>query len=232
MNNINQRPCGNVGRPDIFEKYKHLYDAPVVRPQPSDYVIDYFKEARGLSFIDVGAYDGLTWSNSLPLEEFYGWTGICVEPNSKPFEKRRAHRKCICLNIALADTEAEMKFLEIEGHAEMLSGLISTYDKRHVERVKNETLSYRDKINLRPIKCRTIASLASEYQIKKVDFLSVDTEGSELNVIKGIDLSQLEISLICLECNYGVGEVAVFMKSRGYEFTEKIAGDAFFRKSA
>ena len=52
-------------------------------------------------FVDVGAYDGITLSNTFILEKHLGWSGICIEPNPEAFEKLRANRSCICFPSAL-----------------------------------------------------------------------------------------------------------------------------------
>ena len=66
---------------------------PIPRPQPSDFVNYYFKNVKTGFFIDVGANDGVIWSNTLGLEtreEF--WTGICIEPHPDMFKELTKHK--------------------------------------------------------------------------------------------------------------------------------------------
>lgn len=68
-----------------------------------DMVVDrFFKGARGLTFVDVGGYDGVTGSNTLFLEQRKGWTGLLVEPVPAMFEKAQEVRDCPCLPVAVA----------------------------------------------------------------------------------------------------------------------------------
>src|SRR5579859_1429704 len=52
-------------------------------------------------FVDVGAYDGVTLSNTYFLETTRGWTGVCFEPNPATFEQLRAKRSCVCENVGV-----------------------------------------------------------------------------------------------------------------------------------
>jgi hypothetical protein len=66
----------------------------------------FFKSKDGQGyFVDVGAYDGVTFSNSLFFERHLGWSGICIEPLPAAFEKLRGSRTAVCLNCAVADRE-------------------------------------------------------------------------------------------------------------------------------
>src|SRR5947207_13570279 len=68
---------------------------------------NFFRGKRGGVFLDIGAYDGETLSNTLFFEKTMGWTGLCVEPLPAAFAKLRATRKAVCENISVADFEGE-----------------------------------------------------------------------------------------------------------------------------
>jgi hypothetical protein len=55
--------------------------------QQSDFVLNYFNKQRGGFFIDVGANDGITESNTFDLENNYDWRGICIEPHPVAYAK-------------------------------------------------------------------------------------------------------------------------------------------------
>jgi FkbM family methyltransferase len=217
---------------DIFtdSKYSYLYPDGAPRPQPSDFVVEFFKDKKDGIFIDVGASDGLTWSNSLTLEVNYNWTGLCIEPHPSAFKKLIECRTNKCLNCAVSKTEGVVDFLVIEGYAEMLSGLVDCYDQRHVERIRREVDTHGDKINVVKIDSIPLTKILNSNNIKRVDYLSVDTEGSEISVMDSIDLSQLDINLISLECNYDLEELNSYMNNKGYKFLQKICCDAFYTK--
>ena len=86
-------------------------------------------------FLDIGANDGKTFSNSLLFEE-NGWEGICVEPHPEIFKQLDAHRKCHLINACVSDTDGIVKFMMIEGPENMLSGIVDFFDDHHMERIQ------------------------------------------------------------------------------------------------
>jgi len=217
---------------DIYNhpKYKHLYDCIAPRPQPPDFALHYFNNAENLTFIDIGANDGVTWSNSLSMEINYGWNGICIEPHPVAYKKLIQNRSCKCLNLAVSDSDLELDFLVIEGKAEMLSGLIKDFHPEHKNRINEEVARNNDKAYKQKVHSKPLHLILKENNIDKVNYLSIDTEGSELSIIKGIDFSKTNIDLISLEVNYEIEPTNQLMNSVGYKFLNKICGDAFYIK--
>ena len=217
---------------DIFTdpQYKHLYDCVPPRPQPSDFAVSFFKGKTGLTFVDVGANDGITWSNSLPFELNYNWNGLCIEPHPQAFKRLKQNRKCKCLNLAISNTNEEVSFIVVEGQAEMLSGIARYYDSRHKNRLVNEVDNNKDKAYKQKIFAKSLQAVLDENNIKEVNYLSIDTEGSEVAVIEGIDFSKTHIDLISMEVNYEIEPTCDVMIKKGYKFLQKVCGDAFFTK--
>lgn len=217
---------------DIFndEKYRHLYGGGAPRPQPSDFAAYFFNGKKDGFFLDIGANDGITWNNTLTFELNFNWDGICIEPHPKAFEKLLKNRKCKSLNCAISDKSGEFDFLFIDGDAEMLSGLVDKFDSRHVERVNDEVKKNNDKTIVSKVQCNTLSEILDQYGKSKVDYLSIDTEGSEMQIVNCIDFSKIDITLISMEVNYELDPVNDFMKSKKYKFLQKICGDAFYLK--
>lgn len=218
---------------DIYtdSKYSYLYPTGAPRPQPSDFVTQYFNGKREGVFVDVGANDGITWSNSLSLEVNFNWKGICIEPHPGAFLKLIKNRNnATNLNCAVSKNEEELDFMVIDGYAEMLSGLVSTYDQQHLQRIKQETSAHGDTVTVTKIKCKSLTSILNENNISHVDYLSVDTEGAEISVIESIDFNQHTYDLISLECNYDPIPMHNLMQSKGFSFLQKICSDNFYKK--
>ena len=71
-----------------------------------DKIVDeYFRGKRHGVFVDIGAYDGLTFSNTLMLERERDWTGICIEPLPDIFAELRKNRRCICVQACIGNRE-------------------------------------------------------------------------------------------------------------------------------
>jgi hypothetical protein len=83
----------------------------------------------------------------------------------------------------------KVKFTQIEGYSEMLNGISEKYDQRHLERINNALLIKGGKkgeieVNMIPL---------DEIKNKKNDFISIDTEGNEFDIINSINFDLLEV---------------------------------------
>src|SRR4030095_6950761 len=113
---------------------------------------NFFRGKRGGVFVDIGAYDGETFSNSLFFERTMGWTGLCVEPLPSAFQKLKATRKAICENVCVAEFEgAHLRFMQ------QLSVARTTHTA-HVTR---------------------LSKLLDKHKLFHIDYCSIDTEGAE-----------------------------------------------------
>jgi FkbM family methyltransferase len=171
-------------------------------------------------FVDVGAHDGKTYNNTLFFEETYKWTGINIEPIPNVYKTLQNNRpSCINLNCAISNSDNITKdFMINTGYTEMLSGLIETYDERHLSRIKNEALEHNCSMTIVKVVTRTLESIFLENNMSNVNFLSIDTEGSEFDVIKSINFNKVFIDVICFENNYDdVSEPIIeYLQAKGY----------------
>lgn len=97
-----------------------------------------FNGKREGVFVDIGAHDGVSFSNTYFFEKSLGWKGICVEPIPEVFERLKNNRTAICFQGCICDKYETASFLRVKGYAEMLSGILENYDPKHVERIHNE----------------------------------------------------------------------------------------------
>src|SRR5260370_42436012 len=79
---------------------------------PDLLVLEALAGQRGGFFLDSGASNGVRFSNTLLLEESFGWRGICVEPNELFFRELTKNGKCYCLNCCLYDHDASVVVVE------------------------------------------------------------------------------------------------------------------------
>jgi len=190
----------------------------------------YFKNKQAGVFVDVGAHDGITYSNSKYFESI-GWTGLCVEPIPNIFDQLKANRKCICENYAISDNEGEDDFLLVHGYAEMLSGLVKEYEPKHVGRIDGEIHHYGGSKEIIKVKTVTLQTLLDKHNISSIDFLSLDTEGNELKVLKTIDFNKVNIFAISLENNYKDEKIRNFLVEKGFTHIKSLDVDDIFIKN-
>ena len=177
-------------------------------------------------FVDIGAHDGRTFSNSLYLENL-GWTGVAVEPMPHLFEKLTESRKCICINGCIAQSAGKKTFRSIDGYAEMLSGLVDEYDPKHLARIDREIEEHGGSYTDFEVDCFEFNKLMDGLGIHKIDYLSIDVEGVELKVLKSIDFSQIAVSVIGVENNYCDYRIPAWLTRQGFRF-HSIIGDEIY----
>lgn len=128
-------------------------------------------------------------SNTYLLEKDYNWKGICIEPVPSIFNKLKKNRKSINLDCAVYNVDNKIVNLKV---ADLLSGISEDIDK-HKKILKNKDIK---------IKTKTLTSIMDENKSPKyIDYLSIDTEGSELKILKGIDFKKYKFRYINIEHN-------------------------------
>ena len=183
-----------------------------------------FKGFQNGFFVDVGAHDGKSINNTLFFEENNNWTGINIEPIKSVFEKLIINRpKCINLNIAVCDNDGETEFICNTGYTEMLSGIKDTYDSRHKQRLENENRIYNSNTKIINVKTKKLQTICNEHNISHINYLSIDVEGAEFEVIKSIDFNKIFIDIIGFENNYNDKSLPIikYLEDRSYVFFHK-----------
>jgi FkbM family methyltransferase len=164
-------------------------------------------------FIDIGAYDGIFHSNTYLLEKEYGWKGICVEPSTK-YNDLCANRFCCKSNMALYEkSNMQVDFYETVDNME-LSGIPSLFKQDGHESSRLSHILYRkDTIAL--------TDLCEQYKTPNIiDYLSIDTEGSELTILKTHNFAKYRFNYITIEHNRNQEykqEIEYFLNINGYE---------------
>ena len=183
-------------------------------------------------FIEVGAHDGIFQSNTLNLEESLGWKGILIEPSLNAYLECIKNRpKSICINLALTSFEQYKKKEFVFGDfnsSPMSSVAANRSGFSKFENLKNY-LSGITKKKLRPVSTAPLQLIIDKIGIDKVDFLSLDVEGFEYEVLKGVNFNKCRPKYILIEVRE-IQKKNIFdlMLSLNYTFLENISN---FNKS-
>tara|TARA_A100000164_G_C21890545_1_gene765181 strand:- start:754 stop:1410 length:657 start_codon:yes stop_codon:yes gene_type:complete len=180
------------------------------------HVINYYKGKKNGFYIELGAHDGIHISNTLLLENKYDWTGILIEPSNTTFKELVKNRpNNINVNSAVYSVDGKKVIFEekvestVSGIKTDLSGQFKDSDKR----------SEYEKIT------KTLTTILDENNAPSfIDYLSLDTEGSELEILKGIDFSKYKIGYIDVEHNYKQPrrrDIKKLLISNGYTYLGK-----------
>ncbi len=162
-----------------------------------------FKGYKNGIYVDVGAHDGISINNTLYFEKNNNWTGINIEPIKTVFDKLVINRpNNINLNCAVCNNDGECEFLCNTGYTEMLSGIKDNFDERHLLRIKRENNHYGSKTEVIKVQTKKLETILQENGISHINYLSIDVEGAEFEVIKSINFDKVFIDVIEFENNY------------------------------
>jgi FkbM family methyltransferase len=194
------------------------------------FIDEYYNQKENGVFLDIGAHDGKTLSNTYFLEKTRNWRGICVEAQPVLFEDLNKNRSSTNLNCAISNYNGEIEFTFVDGYANMLSGISDDYNDSHKNRITNEVERHGGSINKIIVKARTLQDVLDEYNIYDIDFCSIDTEGSEFRIVQSIDFTKTNIKVFIIENNYQDTIIKDFLEKNGYYLHSKIQWDDVFVK--
>lgn len=187
-----------------------------------------FNKKSGGFFLDIGAHDGISYSNTFFFEKERQFKGICFEPNPFVFEKLQQNRHCKLMNVCIGDEGDTLDFMKVSGYGEMLSGLVDSFDERHLQRIEEGIKNFGGTKEIIKVKSVNLANLP-DLKGKVIDYCNIDTEGNEMIILKTIDFSKLNIRVFTIENNYRNPAQQQILFDNGYELFH-IAGDEFFIK--
>jgi len=146
-----------------------------------DYIIinEIFKGKRDGYFLDMGAADGKFISNTYALEKYYGWNGICVEPNKELFEGLNRNRKCITVNKLVYDNIDKVWFLNDQTTSRIISDK-DDYDPACLEEIETITLDNLLRDNKAP---------------EIIEYFSLDVEGAEYRILESFSFDYIFLAM-------------------------------------
>lgn len=225
---------------DIFRSLAHKYKA-VLRSKMKTYYSqdgqDYyitnkiFNRKRDGIFVEIGANDGISFSNTYYMERELGWKGICIEPHPGSFQRLTKNRNCILVNGAISSRTDTAAFLRIDGYAEMLSGLVETYEKDHLERVEHDLKIEGGKKEEIQVPCYKLDDILYSNKILAIDYLSIDTEGGEYEILSSVDFGRVEVKVISVEVRGDSVEYDELLMNQGYRKVRVLGADHIYLRT-
>ena len=159
-------------------------------------------------FVEFGATDGISISNTYLFESVFGANGIVAEPAKIWHDSLSANRQCSISHQCVWEKSGEvLEFLETSNPD--LSGLTNQQDKSR-ETVGSVEYSV-DTISLNDLLRKFAAP-------NRIEFLSIDTEGSEYRILKSLNFNEFKFEVIVCEHNYGENRERIrqLLESNGY----------------
>lgn len=188
-----------------------------------DLVLDKLLEYknRGI-YVDIGAYDPYRFSNTM---RFYhrGWRGINIEPDSERFKHFESKRpKDVNLNIGIANKKGSLMYFAMDPPT--LSTFVQSQAQEYIH--NGFVLKEKKQISVLPLK----DVLATYVKKKHIDFLSLDVEGFEMEVLKSNDWTRFRPKFLCIETAVdGKNDIDRFLLRVGYKVVLDNGLNSFYK---
>ena len=145
-------------------------------------------------FIEVGANDGVNQSNTLYFERYLGWKGLLIEAIPELAEQCRSNRpRCIVENCALVAADYPGDRVEMQ-YCNLMSTVKGAFGNPEAEAMHLEKgrqfLRPREDTYAVSVPAKTLSGVLDEHGISRVDLLSLDVEGYENEVLRGLDFAR------------------------------------------
>lgn len=168
-------------------------------------------EKHGGFFLDVGAYDGKTFSNTLRLVEL-GWSGVCVEPSPSVFpgllKTHAGNSRITCVNAAVAPSEGWLEFYDTDGDA------LSTSSEDHRARWAAAKVPFQKML----VYAVSWNLLLTQFGCA-FDFINVDVEGNSFDLFSALPLQKLpHLRALCVEHDWRVSEIYTHASRFGFRY--------------
>jgi FkbM family methyltransferase len=192
------------------------------RPLPpnghlSQFILGQFPEGYRGYAIDVGASDGISINTTYVLEIAHLWTVLSVEANPEFAQFLKSSRAFVEM-CACSDHQGTATFHANQENLEALSSLAPT-DRADLIRDNAANNKWQEF----EVRVETVDSLMQKWQFPQLDALCIDTEGTELDVLKGCSLERWRPKVIVTECWDRVGPIDLYLEARNYKKTARNA---------
>lgn len=179
-----------------------------------NFILHYFQELKG-TFLDIGANDGITLSNTYALVK-NGWGGTLVEASPSAYERllktHNGNHELVLLNYAVGSHDGKIVLHE---SGELLGkgdiALVSSTREDEVKRWDSLNMPFKDVT----VPVKTFKSMLEDTKYKKYDLVSIDIEGMEKEVVPQINFKELETKMAIIEWN---GNDAEFYDNYMFQF--------------
>jgi FkbM family methyltransferase len=149
-------------------------------------------------FVDIGAADGITGSNTFILEKFYKWNGICVDPNpvfmQSLFNCRDSSVSTLCV---YSETGKILPFKFCVDNNQFFGWNFRSGLKSHLSSIDQEIDKSFSTINVLTISLNDLLELYNAPT--DIDYISLDTEGSEYSILKTFDFNKYNVKCFTVE---------------------------------
>ncbi len=194
-------------------------------------ISDYFQSSHVGVCVEVGVSDGIKGSNTLHFERERGWRTLCIDPIPEHVEAARKIREYVWQGACGAHPSKEEFYIFDIGERNILSSLsgLKPDPKLLVSHGHLINKCYTINVSVDPL----TSILMYANMPKHIDFISIDTEGTELDVLYGLGLEEeldFTVSLLVVENNHNEPEIEQYLNTCGWSKVERYFVNDFYMK--
>jgi FkbM family methyltransferase len=172
------------------------------------YILEFFKDKKPGRLLEIGAYHPTVFSNSRALIEL-GWSGVLVEPSPKCFptlaDFYKDNENIYTVQVAIGLWDGKLKFYDS-------AGANATAYEEHYAKWKAVQLDYVETT----LDCVSWNTFYNNFP-GPYDFISIDCEGMDWDILQQIDLNQTNTKLVCIEYGYNKDIISAYLQHYNFE---------------
>jgi FkbM family methyltransferase len=184
-----------------------------------------FQGRRGGIFVEIGAYDGITGSNTLFFELFRGWSGLLIEASPRLQAQVRKLRTIPCLQVAVAEQAGYAEFLDVQRGCTQMGGLVKDLSDRAKDMIESHPHTVTE---LTRVATRPLADILVDQGLSRIDYVSIDIEGGELAVLSTFPFHRFDIGAWSIEVNEPEPQIARVMSDAGFQLFGHFGSDELY----
>tara|TARA_B100000427_G_scaffold60746_1_gene47813 strand:+ start:554 stop:1285 length:732 start_codon:yes stop_codon:yes gene_type:complete len=197
------------------------------------FILNKFKKNYNGKFLDIGCYHPTKHNNTYLLYK-NGWSGINIDLNPLTIELFNfARPRDENLNVAISDEESTRKLYFLDE-----LNTQNTLDNNHLSFLKDHHNIQSSEITEKEIKTKKIDQILTDYNLYNIDFMNIDIEGHEVNVLKKLNFDKFSIKLLCVEMinhnetsKINNKEIDDLLKKNNYKLLEKFDFNYIYEKN-
>ena len=186
----------------------------------------FFKGVKNKIYIELGAMDGIQYSNTKFFQDELNWTGILIEPNIKLYEKLKDNRPDNKLYNSLVSNTIDdkvFKYFDYLGVSCIKDTMPKDHDRLYFNSKRSQFANHNKGECI--IKTTTLETILDDSGYKEIDFLSLDVEGHEFHVLESINFNKVKIHVLLIEMlddNSYVLNIEKLLQKNNYKYHSDI----------
>ena len=197
------------------------------------FILSFFDKGYKGKFVDIGCFHPTRHNNTYEMYKS-GWYGINIDLNPLTIDLFNfARKKDININAAISNNEENKTLYFVDE-----LNTQNTLEANHLLFLKNHHNLKEEEISEQTIKTRRLDKILDSYNFNEIDFMNIDVEGHELNILNSIDFLKYKIKFICIEmidhndqAKLINEKLNVILERNGYVLEKKIDFNFIFKKN-